>query len=92
MGVLLHDPTVKFKCTLGDRSSTAAAPKIWNGLADYIKKENDFDQFKRLINTYHFKEVYIVGRMCSDLGPDCSVLVKSTKFSGMTELIMTINM
>ena len=47
MGVLLHDPTVKFKCTLGDRSFTAAAPKIWNGLADYIKKENDFDQFKR---------------------------------------------
>ena len=42
MGVLLHDPTVKFKCTLGD------------GLADYIKKENDFDQFKRLIKTYYF--------------------------------------
>ena len=92
MGVILHDPTVKFKCTLGDRSFTAAAPKIWNGLADYIKKENDFDQFKRLIKTYYFKEVYIVGRMCADLGPDCSLLVKSTKFSGMTELIMTINM
>ena len=54
VGVLLHDPTVKFKCTLGDRSFTAASPKIWNGLADYIKKENDFDQFKRLIKTYYF--------------------------------------
>ena len=54
MGVLLHDPTVKFKCTLGDRSFSAASPKIWNGLADYIKKENDFDQFKRLIKTYYF--------------------------------------
>ena len=43
MGVILHDPTVKFKCTLVDRSFAAAAPKIWNGLADYIKKENDFD-------------------------------------------------
>jgi len=30
----------------GDRSSTAASPKIWNGLPDYIRKENDFDKFK----------------------------------------------
>ena len=58
MGVILHDPTVKFKCTLGDRSFTAAAPKIWNGLADNIQKESDFDQFKRLIKSYYFKEVY----------------------------------
>ena len=58
MGVILHDPTVKFKCTLWDRSFTAAAPKIWNGLADNIKKESDFDQFKRLIKSYYFKEVY----------------------------------
>ena len=34
----------------------------------------------------------IVGRICADLGPDCSLFVKSTKFSGMTELIMTIDM
>ena len=34
----------------------------------------------------------IVGLICADLGPDCSLFVKSTKFSGMTELIMTINM
>ena len=37
VGVILHDPTVKFKCTLGDRSFTAAAPKKWNGLPDYTK-------------------------------------------------------
>ena len=49
-------PTAKLKCTLGDRSFTAAAPKIWNGLPDYIKKENDFDMFKRLIKTHYFKE------------------------------------
>ena len=41
VGVILQDPTAKFKCTLGDRSFTAAAPKIWNGLPDYIRKEND---------------------------------------------------
>ena len=39
-----------------DRSFAAAAPKIWNGLADYIKKGNDFDKFKRLIKTHYFKE------------------------------------
>ena len=56
VGVILQDPTAKFKCTLGDRSFTAAAPKIWNGLPDYIKKENDFDMIKRLIKTHYFKE------------------------------------
>ena len=56
MGVILQDPTAKFKCTLGDRSFTAAVPKIWNGLPDYIRKENDFDMFKRLIKTLYFKE------------------------------------
>ena len=58
VGVILHDPTANFKCTLGDRSFTAAAPKIWNGLADYIKKGNDFNKFKRLIKTYYFKDAY----------------------------------
>ena len=58
MGVILQDPTAKFKCTLGDRSFPAAAPKKWNGLPDYIKKENDFDKFKRLIKTHFFKEAY----------------------------------
>ena len=37
-------------------------------------------------------DLSIVGRICADFGPDCSLFVKSTKFSGMTELIMTINM
>ena len=37
---------------------TLASPKIWNGLPDYIRKENDFDKFKRLIKTQYFKEAY----------------------------------
>ena len=53
VGVILEDPTAKFKCTLGDRSFTAAAPKIWNGLPDYIRKENDLiclrDSLRRTI-------------------------------------------
>ena len=58
MGVILQDPSAKFKCTLGDRSFTAASPKIWNGLPAYTKKENDFDKFKRLIGTHYFKKAY----------------------------------
>ena len=58
VGVILQDPTAKFKCTLGGRSFTATAPKIWYGLPDYIRKENDFDTFNRLIKTHYFKEVY----------------------------------
>ena len=42
VGVILQDPIAKFKCTLRDRSFTADAPKIWNGLPDYIRKEHDF--------------------------------------------------
>ena len=58
VGVILHDPTAKFKRTLGDRSFTAAAPKIWHGLPDYITKENDFDKLKKFIKTYYFKKAY----------------------------------
>ena len=58
VGVILQYPTAKFKCTLGDRSFTAAAPKTWNGLPDHTRKENDFDKFKRLITTHYFKEAY----------------------------------
>ena len=37
VGVFLpdHSATFKFKHTLGDRSFTAAAPKVWNILPDY---------------------------------------------------------
>ena len=41
VGVILQDPTAKFRCTLGDRSFTAVAPKICNSLPDYIRKESD---------------------------------------------------
>ena len=56
VGVILQDPTAKFKCTLWDRSFPTAAPKKWNGLTGYI--QNDFDKFKRLIKTHYFKEAY----------------------------------
>ena len=58
MGVILNDPTAKFKMDSWDRSFTAATPKIWYGLSDYIRKENDFDKFKILIKTLYFKEAH----------------------------------
>ena len=42
----------------GPKLFTAASAKIWNGLPDYIRKENDFDKFKRLIKTHYFREAY----------------------------------
>ena len=45
VGVTLQDPIAKFKCTFWDRSFTAAAPTIWNGLPDHIRKENDFGYY-----------------------------------------------
>ena len=49
MGVFLQDVSAKFKLTLGDRSFTAAAPKIWNVLPDYIRMKKNFDTFKKLL-------------------------------------------
>ena len=48
VGVILQDPTAKFKCTLADWSFAATALNIWNGLPDYIRKENDFDTHLKL--------------------------------------------
>ena len=45
VGFILQDPIAKFKCTFGHRSFTAAAPKIWKGLPDHIRKENDFGYY-----------------------------------------------
>ena len=57
-GIVLHDPSAKFKRTLGDRSFAAAAPKIWNNLPDYIRKEDNFNKFKSLLKTHYFREAY----------------------------------
>ena len=56
VGVILQDPTAKFNCTLGDRSFPAAAPKKWNSLPDYIRKENNFDKLKRLIRAIYTRK------------------------------------
>ena len=57
-GIVLHDPSAKFKRTLGNRSFAAAAPKIWNNLPEYIRNEGNFNKFKSLLKTHYFREAY----------------------------------
>ena len=33
LGVLRQDPSVRFKCTLGDSAFSASAPQTWNALS-----------------------------------------------------------
>ena len=57
-GIVLQDPSAKFKRTLSDRSFTVVAPKTWNDLPDYIRKKDNFDKFKSLLKTHYFREAY----------------------------------
>jgi hypothetical protein len=57
-GIVLHDPTGRFKLTLGHRSIKAAAPKTWNNLPDYIMKEDNCNKFKSLLKTHYFREAF----------------------------------
>ena len=56
--LLLKYPTFKSLATLGDRSFTCAAPKLWNNLPCDIRNASNLDHFKRLLKTYLFREAY----------------------------------
>ena len=55
---LLEHSKVKSKATLGDRSFTVAAPKLWNNLPNALRNVSNVDSFKCLLKTYLFKEAY----------------------------------
>ena len=42
--ITLIDPSIKYKKTLGDRSFTAAAPKVWNSLPDFLRNQTIFSK------------------------------------------------
>ena len=44
------------------------------------------------LKRYVSQNISIVGQICADLGPNCSLSVKSTKFSGNIGKNMGINM
>ena len=56
--VILVDPSIGYKKTLGDRSFTAAAPKVWNSLPDFIRNQNNFLSFKLALKTHLFRQAY----------------------------------
>ena len=57
-GLLLQPITLKTKKTLGDRSFSVAATKLWNSLPIDIRQEDNFIKFKVLIKTHLFKKAY----------------------------------
>ena len=56
--LLLKYPTLKSLATLGDRSFTFVAPKLWNKLPCDIRNASNLDHFKRLLKTHLFREAY----------------------------------
>ena len=57
-GKLLLDRKGEMLTTLGVRSFSAAAPKLWNGLPVQIRQETPLDSFKSRLKTYLFKKYF----------------------------------
>ena len=53
-GLILEDPTCRFKVTLGDRSFKASAPRTWNGLKGEIRNQTNRTMFKTMLKTHLF--------------------------------------
>ena len=54
---LLDHPKGKLS-TLGARSFSAAAPKLWNGLPVELRQATSLDSFKSKLKTYLFKKYF----------------------------------
>ena len=52
--LVLDLPKVKSLATLGDRSFSFAAPKLWNKLPNYIRSSASITTFKSQLKTYLF--------------------------------------
>ena len=48
-GLILEDPTCRYKVTLGDRSFRASAPKTWNALPKGIRDQTNIITFKTML-------------------------------------------
>ena len=56
--LLLDHPKGKMLSTLGARSFSAAAPKLWNGLTVELRQATSLDSFKSKLKTYLFKKYF----------------------------------
>ena len=57
-GLILDDPTCRYKVTLGDRSFRASAPKTWNALPKGIRDQTNIITFKTMLKTHLFRIAY----------------------------------
>ena len=57
--LLLSYPRFKSKATLGDRSFTCAAPKLWNALPFYIRSASTVSIFKAKLKTHLFRHALL---------------------------------
>ena len=55
---LLDHPKGKMLSTLGARSFSVAAPKLWNGLPAELRQATSLDCFKSRLKTYLFKKYF----------------------------------
>ena len=53
------DPSFKSKATLGDRSFTCAAPKLWNELPLDIRSARTVNIFKVKLKTHLFRSAFL---------------------------------
>ena len=60
-GLLLHQPSARFRKTLGDRSFTSAAPTLWNKLPAHLRNMDNFINFKSSLKTHLFRIAFNVG-------------------------------
>ena len=56
--LLLDHPKGKMLTTLGARSFSAAAPKLWNGLPLELRQGTSLNSFKSRLKTYVFKKYF----------------------------------
>ena len=56
-GIVLAVPATKRK-TFADRSFAVGGPKIWNSLPSNIKLATNYNQFKKMLKTFYFRQSY----------------------------------
>ena len=55
----IKQPSFKSKVTLGDRSFTCAAPKLWNALPFEVRDFKSLDIFKSKLKTHLFRLAFL---------------------------------
>ena len=67
----------------GDRRFSVSGPRLWNDLPTYINNAESLTQFKALLKTYFFTQVFIESKMYLNILL-CSVLVFRYSFYGVS--------